>query len=264
MKKSLVLAVPALAAAAALLSGCFDVEESVSLQRNLSGRAGFSMTVDMEPMIEFMAEMQHSMSGKTGEVTPQELAQERQQFLDKRKSETGTDPAKKQKQLEEQKADTEKKLPPGVKLLSMSVDDQGLKLQVRAEFAFDDIRKLAQIDLPSQGKGSPTPEGRNPYDQPFGGLKVVDEGPTLLLTLTGANPSSHVQDQAAKGGAADPGMQKTMETALKNARFAFKLDSPMEVVTTNAMRRDGQTLYWEVRVADPVKPPDTLMARFKK
>jgi hypothetical protein len=251
-----------LAAAALLLAGCFDVEESVSLQRDLSGRARFNMTVDMEPMIAFMASMQHSMSGKTGEVTPQEIAQARKEFLDKRKQETA-DPAKQRQDLEAKRAEAESKLPPGVKLVSMAVDDQGLKVTARAEFAFDDVHKLAQINLPSQGQGAAGGGGKNPYDQPFFGLKVVDEGPTVLVTVSGADPKSHMQNPAGNGPP-DPGMQKIVEEMMGKARFAFKLESPFEVVTTNAMRREGRTLYWEIKVADGVKPPDVLMARLKK
>ncbi|HEV3076962.1 MAG TPA: hypothetical protein VHB47_21245, partial [Thermoanaerobaculia bacterium] len=72
MKKSLILGMAA-GAAGVVLAGCFDVEQSVSLKRDLSGTAGFNMTVDLEPMIAFMASMQHSMEGKPGDPTPAEI-----------------------------------------------------------------------------------------------------------------------------------------------------------------------------------------------
>jgi hypothetical protein len=266
MKKCMVLE-SAGCAAALLLAGCFDVEQSLSLQRDLSGKAGFSMAVDLEPMVVIMASMQRSMAGKTGEPTPAEIEQGRKEFLEQQKKD---DPAKKQQEVAEQKAQFERSLPPGVKLLSSSVDDQGLKLVARFEFGFDDVRKLARIKMPEKSGEGP---GKNPYQEPFAGLKVVDEGSTLLVTLGGVDPASPMKnhgDPSGQGGqgaqgAQSPEMQKALLTAFQKARFAFRLDSPLEVVATNATRRDGHTLYWEIRASDPgANLPQTLMARLKK
>src|ERR1700680_3161009 len=151
MKKSLILGIAAGVAGVAL-AGCFDVEQSVSLKRDLSGTAGFNMTVDLEPMIAFMASMQHSMSGKPGDPTPAEIEAARRDFLAKQK----TEPGKKQEDLAAQKAQLAKSLPPGVELLSASVEDQGTKMTARFQFGFDDVRKLAQIKLPEKGsQGKP-------------------------------------------------------------------------------------------------------------
>ncbi|HYL06455.1 MAG TPA: hypothetical protein VE075_10470 [Thermoanaerobaculia bacterium] len=263
MKKSLILTVAAGAVGVAL-GGCFDVEQSVSLRRDLSGTAGFNMTVDLEPMIAFMAAMQHSMSGKAGDPTPEELEAARKDFLAKQKSE---EPGKKQKDAAAEKAQLEKSLPPGIKLLSSSFEDHGTKVSARFEVGFDDVHKLAQIKVPSksgQGQGQ-GPAGSNPYEDPFSQLKVVDEGKTLLVTFGSVNPAARMQEQAGKDAAANPEMTKTIEAAFKSARFAFRLETPFDVVETNATRRDGHTLYWEVKVSDPnAQMPPTLMARFKK
>jgi len=264
MKKSLILGMAA-GAAGVLLTGCFDVEQSVSLHRDLSGTASFNMTVDLEPMIAFMASMQHSMAGKTGDPTPAEIEASRRDFLAKQKSE---DSGKMQQDLAAQKAALAKSLPPGVQLLSASADDQGTKFSARFQFGFDDVRKMAQIRLPEKsGQGQ---AGTNPYEEPFSQLKVIDEGPTLLVTLGSVNPAARLQEQAGQAGmggkeGSNPEMTKAFEAAFKNARFAFRLESPFEVVETNATRRDGRTLYWEVKATDPaVKMPPTLMARLKK
>jgi hypothetical protein len=259
MKRSLVLTMAAGAVGVALL-GCFDVEQSVSLRRDLSGTAGFNMTVDLEPMILFMAGMQHSMAGKPGDPTPEEIEAARKDFLAKQKNE---EPAKKQQDLASEKAQLEKSLPPGIKLLASSFEDQGTKVSARFQVGFDDVRKLAQIKLPE--KGGQEKSGSNPYEDPFSQLKVVDEGPTLLVTFGSVNPAARVKEQAGSDTSQNPEMTKAIETAFKNARFAFRLETPFEVVETNATRRDGRTLYWEIRAADPnAKMPQTLMARFKK
>jgi hypothetical protein len=262
MKKSLILGMAAGAAGVAL-AGCFDVEQSVSLRRDLSGTAGFNMTVDLEPMIVFMAGMQHSMSGKPGDPTPAEIEEARRDFLAKNK----TEPGKKQEDLAAQKAQLQKSLPPGVELLSSAVEDKGTKITAHFQFGFDDVRKLEQIKLPEKGgEGQP---GANPYQDPFSKLKVIDEGPTVLVTLGSVNPAARMQEKTGEAGMAgkdsNPEMAKAFETAFKSARFAFRLETPFEVVETNATRRDGRTLYWELKVSDPnVKMPPTLMARFKK
>jgi hypothetical protein len=257
-KKSLVLTLAG-AAAAVLLAGCFDVEESVSLQRDLSGKAGFKMTVDLEPMVAFMAAMGHSMSGQPGEPTPAELEKARKDFLEHQKQE---EPAKKQEDFAAKKAELEKALPPGIKLLSAAVDDQGLRVVAHFEFGFDDVRKLAQIKMPE--KAGEEKKGQNPYDDPFSGLKVVDEGPTVLVTFSGVDPKTRLQDRVGKE-APSPDMQKQFAAAFGKARFAFRLDTPFQVFETNATRREGHTLYWEIKASDAnPQLPSTLMARFKK
>ena len=45
-------------------TGCFDIEQSLTLNKDLSGKAGFKMGVDMEPMVLFMAQMARGMEGK--------------------------------------------------------------------------------------------------------------------------------------------------------------------------------------------------------
>jgi hypothetical protein len=65
--------------------------------------------------------------------------------------------------------------------------------------------------------------------------------------------------------AASPDMQKQFAAAFQKARFAFRLDTPFQVFETNATRREGHTLYWEIKASDAnPKLPQTMMARFKK
>ena len=43
----------------------------------------------------------------------------------------------------------------------------------------------------------------------------------------------------------DEDTKKLMEDAFKNLRFAWKITATFEVVSSNAMRREGNTLIWE-------------------
>ena len=229
-----------------LLSGCFDVEQSLVLNKDLSGTAGFRMAVSFEPMIVTMLRMQRQMAGKEGEPTAAEIAQAKEGFLDSRKEEA-------QPNLEAQKADLEKSLPPGVKLLDSGFQDEGLKLQMHFTFGFDDVSKLQQIKLSSgkkekaEGKedgAPPKPGDKNPFETPFGGLQITDEGKTLLLTTKPTDPLAEQTEQMG-GGALTPEMKKQLEDAFQGLRVAWKIETPFEVLESNATRREGKTLIWE-------------------
>lgn len=256
MKKKMValgLAVCLLAAA-----GCFDVEQAMTLQKDLSGKAAFSMTVNMEPMVLFMVRMQREMAGQKGEPTPAEIAKATKEFLASRKTET-TDP-------EKEKAEMVKSLPPGVKLLDSSLKEDGLKIAANFVFGFDHIFKLSQIHF-SKKDGEQT-GAKNPFEEPFSGLQVKDEGKTLLLTTEAINPAA---DQKSQAGEMDlsPEMKKQMEDAFKGLRVAFKIDAPFEVVEHNATRKEGRTLIWEYDLKSlekmtPEQAAQGVRVRFKK
>ena len=261
MNRSRVLASVA-GAAALLLGGCIDVEQSLVLRRDLSGIAGFSMTVDLEPMMVFMAGMQRELTGKTGDPAPEEIDAVRKSFLDQRQAE---DPGKKQQEVASQKEQLAMSLPEGIQLLSATIEEKGTKMSTQLQFGFDDVAKLAQVRLPEKGgEGRP---GANPYADPFSSLKVVDEGPTLLVTLGRVDATARILEQAGTPGkdGARPELPKAVETALQSMRFAFRLETPFQVAETNATRRDGNTLYWEIKASDAkAEAPPTMTARLRK
>ncbi len=266
MKRNLLLTFAAVALALPL-AGCFDFEESVNLNRDLSGTATLHMTVDMEAMVPLIADLQHTMSGQKGAPTQAELDELRQQMVSKQSDLDA------KKQTDE--AELAKSLPPGVKLLSSSVDQQAMKASARFQLGFDDVRKLSKITLP--GNGSPMPTGAAgaggaappaggamPYQQPFSGLSVVDEGKTWLITLVGADPATQLKAETAGTAALSDDMKKQLAALIGTARFALRLDTPFQVVETNATRKEGSTLVWEFKFGDPGAAPQTLMARLKK
>jgi hypothetical protein len=264
MKKSAHLPVVLVVLAACCLAGCFDIEQSVTLNRDLSGKAGFTMTVNMEPMVLFMVNMQRGMQGKTGDPTPAEIAEAKKEFLaqKKEKDDAGNFAAR--------KAEAVKHLPPGVQLLDAKVDDQGMKMVVHMLFGFDDISKLAAINFPedkpagAEGKGAGP---RNPMSQPFAGLHVKDEGKTILLTAEAMDPVAKQQTETPD---LTPEMKQQMEAAFQGFRIAWKVEAPFDVVESNATRREGHTLYWEYdlpaleKLAREKKSPEALRVRFRK
>src|SRR3990170_8716264 len=86
-----------------LLAGCFEIDQSINLHKDLSGTADFHLGVDLEPMVVVMAQFAKEMEGKTGPVTAEELARAKADF---KKSES-----KKSDKDELSRADIEKGLP---------------------------------------------------------------------------------------------------------------------------------------------------------
>lgn len=250
-----------MAACLAVLSGCFDVEQTLTLERDLSGRAGFSMHVDMEPMVLFMVGMQREMAGQTGAPTQAEIDKVRTELLASSKKQTSGPPSKEE---------IEKQLPPGVKLLDSSFEDQGTKLGARFLFGFDNVSKLSEIKLSKKEgeEGRPGPATQNPADSPFGALQVKNEGSTILVTSEAMNPVADQKEQAAEMELS-PEMKKQMEDAFKGVRVAFKIDAPFEVLEHNATRQEGRTLIWEYDMKSlekmtPEQAAQGVRVRYKK
>lgn len=244
-----------------LLTGCFDIEQTLTLEKDMSGKAGFTMKVDMEPMVGFMTRMQRSMQGKEGEPTAAELAEARKQFLAQRKD----DP---KGNFEQSKAELQNKLPKGVTLLDSSFKDEELKFAANFLFGFDHIDKLRQIEFPKSGNEQAGPGGDNPVESPFGGLQVVDEGATFLVTSPTQNPVAEQTEQASQMELS-PEDKKQMEEMFKGLRVAFKITSPFEVVEHNAHRKQGNTLVWEydIKKLESMKPDEAMQGvrvRYKK
>lgn len=258
-------AVLAALAAALLTAGCFDVEESVELDKNLSGKAGFQCTVDMGAMVLPMLMMKRQMEGKTGEPTAAEIAQARQEMVAQQKTQ------KSESSGPPKREEIEKSLPPGVHLLDAGVDDkQDLKLRMHFRFGFDDLNKLSQIRDPKSKDQAPGPGKPNLLDQPFSNLKLVDEGKTVLVSTDLGNPVSETGPPAGGDDAKPTAEQKKQaEQILEGLHLRFKLTTPLQVVDTNALRRDGNTLVWDYdlaaieKLAD-AKQPVKIWARLRR
>src|SRR5688572_2570229 len=152
----------ALALSLPLISGCFDVEQAVRLNANLSGEAGFSVKMNIEPLTAVLLGLQGELSGRTGDAT--DLAIERA-----RKGRTRTT------QRFPPRALIESNLPPGVKLLGTSISEEGLGMGGRINLAFDDISKLSQIRVPEPTGGRV--DDKTPFERPFP-FEIQDEGTT--------------------------------------------------------------------------------------
>lgn len=212
-----------------IVSGCFNVEQRLKLDRDLSGEVGFSMTMNMEPLALIMLGVQRGMSGEKADQV--EHARDKNVPSSRTRTSNRFPP----------RALIEKSLPAGVKLLDTSITEEGLGMSARFRVSFDHVAKLSQIRVP--GVENAGVQGRNPLEHPFP-FEIKDEGDTLLLTMETINPLMDPKEET--GDLKLPlALQEQVKNAFKDARLAFRLETPLTVVEHNATRKDGQGLLWE-------------------
>jgi hypothetical protein len=230
-----------IAALFALFStGCFEIEQSIELKRDMSGTANFKLGVDMEPMVIIMAKVQKEMGGDKSPLTKAEIDAAKADFKknEKRSSNTTEDPRKQ----------AEGGLPPGVKLLDVSVVEKEFGATTNMKFAFDKLSSLVGVKLGTkkEGEGPADPTKKSVIDSPFQGLEVSETSNTITIRTKPQNPADKVKAEAGEQGPKlDPDTEKMMNDAFKNMRVAWKITAPFDVVSSNATRKEGNTLIWE-------------------
>ncbi|PYQ28092.1 MAG: hypothetical protein DMF56_16755 [Acidobacteria bacterium] len=219
------------------LTGCFEIEQSINLQKDLSGTADFHMGIDMEPMIVIMAQVGREMEGKKGPISAAELAKAKADFK-KQQKDKKSDPAPDRKEME-------KDLPPGVKLLDFKATEKEFGVAMDMKFGFDKVAHLIGVKMPQKEGGDPT--SKNVMDTPFEGLQVIEKGGTITVQTKPANPAEKVNEEAAQQGGPkiDPEMEKMMKDAFAKMRVVYRLTAPFTIVSHNATRKEGNTLIWE-------------------
>jgi hypothetical protein len=115
-------------------AGCIEFERVITLNKDLSGTAKFRMTMNMEPMARIAAAMEHSMSGKPGDPTEDEV----QAAIKKMTDEAAA------KNTQADQKPTVGELPEGFKLLDLTQKMDGLKMTISATIGFTDVRKLGK------------------------------------------------------------------------------------------------------------------------
>jgi hypothetical protein len=229
------VAAAVLGLAAFATSACLQVEQTLTLERDLSGKAGFAMNLDMESLVPIMATLKKSTDGKGGVPTAAELAEARKELLSSQKSEKSD--------FEKEKKEFESQLPAGVTLLDAQAKEDGLKMAASFLLGFDQVSKLSQIQFPKSGS-QPDAMGTNPVDSPFGGLKVVTEGQTILVTTPVENPLAEQQEKTSQMPM-DAAALGLIQQMFKGVRMVVKITAPFDVVEHNAHRREGTTLIWD-------------------
>lgn len=217
-----------------LLAGCFEIDQSINLQKDLSGTADFHLGVDLEPMVVVMAQFARSMEGKEGPVTEAELAKARADFKKGSKKSESKPPSR---------AEIEESMPEGVKLLDFKTADRELGMDTTFKFGFDRIQRLVGVKLPSKEGGDPTQ--KNVVDSPFESLELVEKGDTITIRTKPVNPAEAVKEEARDAPKLDKDTEKLIKDAFGKMRVTYRITAPLTIVSHNATRREGNTLVWE-------------------
>ena len=236
------------------LTGCFDIEQRIELNEDMSGTATIAMAIDMEPMAYVGALMERVMAGREGEPTEEEIAAARREMIEQQTADDMPDAAAVE-------AAAKESLPDGIRLLSADFTQEELKVRYVMTLAFDNLGGLGDLKL-----GNPRgveSDGENPIDRPFEGLKYIDEGDTLLITSEPLNPAK----EQMESGQIPPEGEEIFRRVMGGLRVAFILKTPFEVVEHNATRVDGDTLYWEYdaqALMGQAGTAEPIRARFRK
>lgn len=215
-------------------TGCFEIEQSINLEKNLSGTADFHLGIDLEPMVVVMAQFAKEMEGKSGPLTAAELSKAKADFKKSATSKSSEPPSKEE---------MAKDLPPGVKLLDARFTEREFGAATDLRFGFDKLRSLVGVKLPSKEGGDPTQ--KNIIDTPFEGLEVIEKGDTITIQTKAQNPAESVKEQAADGPKLDAATEKLVRDAFGKMRVVYRVTAPFTVVSHNATRKEGNTLVWE-------------------
>lgn len=216
-------------------TGCFEIEETIELNKDLSGKAGVKIGIDLDPLVVVMTQIKREMEGKTGPATKAELDAARAEFKKKSSSEPKEDPEKVRREIESE-------LPEGVKLLDLKIEEKDLGMVSMFHFSFDKLSRLVEVKLPSSGEIDPTK--KNMLDSPFEKLEVIDKGKTITIQTRPVNPTQSVREEASQNTEVDPETEKMMEDAFKDLRVSYRISAPLEIVSHNATSVDGNTLIW--------------------
>ena len=218
-----------------LLAGCFEIDQSISLNKDLSGTADFHLGVDMEPMVLVMAQFAREMEGKKGPITEAELAKARAEFKANMKK-SGSD-------KEPSRAEMEQAMPEGVKLLDFKATEKDFGVATDFKFGFDRLNRLVNVKLPSKEGGDPTQ--KNVIDSPFEGMELIEEGDTITIRTKPQNPTAAVEKEAENAPKLDKDTEKMIRDAFSKMRVTYRITAPFTVVSHNATRKQGNTLIWE-------------------
>lgn len=266
--KQRVLTLVALCAAILCTTGCFDIEQLIKLNADASGEAHMTVKVDMESMVKVMAGIKKSMTGEEGEPTAEELDAVRKEMLAEREQKDM------QAEMEADKKRMIENLPKGVELIKMEAKEDGLNMEIHMAFKFDHVSKLPEIETPDEPAeddmgGMQGPEEPNPTKKPFEGLVIKDNGDTLEISFKPNNPAEDAMEGAGEGG--PPGMEDMVKEAFAGLKMAFKIESAMPVVESNAPKTEGSTLIWsydlkgmESMGKDESKSPRAVFKQEKK
>lgn len=187
-----------------------------------------------------MAKVQKEMSGDKSPLTKADIAAAKAEFKKNAKKSTT--------ESEDPRKQAEGGLPPGVKLLDVSVAEKEFGVTTNMKFAVRQTgkprrREAQRIERRRSRRRSNEEVG---HRLPVQGLEIAETSSTITIHTKPQNPAEKVKAEAGEAGPKlDAETEKMMNDAFKNMRIAWKITAPFEVVSSNATRKEGKTLIWE-------------------
>lgn len=250
-----------------LTTGCIDVQQTITLERDLSGTAGFAVNVNLEPVAYMMAMLERGFSGKDGEPTAAEVAKARAEMLKDKKATAPID-------FESERRDLERELPPGMRLVTATMESKELSFGINVVVAFERAALLADLGKPAPAaakpkNASPLERLNNPIGQPFEGLRFVDHGAGFEISLPVSNPAKEGQGSGKGGAPLDAETSKQVQRMMGDLRVGMSITTPFEIVEHTAHRQEGRTLVWDydfkkLEKLTPKEAKKGILVRYKK
>jgi hypothetical protein len=249
----------------AVLCGCWDLEQSVVLHRDLTGEAEFRVGADKRPLRLLALREKIQLEGKARMPTSGEVAAA---WADESETPRGVSIAERLRTIQ---SELEKKLPSGVRLIDSSLSDDGKWNRARFRFGFTDLNALSRASLFALAPRAETSEKDAKSLEPFRQVRLQDEGETILVTSEPLRPNFYMDSAFMVKGQTvdDPEWNQRVGESFSAFRIAFRLQAPFAVVESNATRREGDTLFWEYdyetlarhKVGEPI---EGIRVRYKK
>lgn len=199
-----------------LVTGCFEADESITLNADLSGTADFKIVVNHEPIIVSNAWLERALKRKSGAPTPAELAEAKADYIAQLRSKPGDIYSLEQ---------IDEALPGGVRALQYDESTKpGDRTSMNVRIGFDSVESLRDAHLPRGDNFLNLP------DAPFTTLDVADQDGIITIRATPPNPA---------GSGEEPPPGEWGPNLLETVRVTYRITAPFAVVEHNADRRDG-------------------------
>ena len=201
------LALIACLAAAVWSAGCLDMERSLLVNKDLTGRAALKMAVDFDALVPLVIKMQHQAEGMTVVESTQKMEANKLVI----NLVIGVQDVTKVPLIAMPSID---QAPAGV--------DTSMKLFQDFEIKDEGSTILIASKAPAAAGGTPTA-----FQPPISASDLIG----TLASATGMKPED---------------LTPLVNDMMKGMKVATRIESPLTVVDTNATTRDGASLMWRL------------------
>ncbi len=259
--------------AAVWSAGCLNMERSIVVNKDLTGRAALKMAIDFDALVPIVIKMQHQSEGKTDPPTDAEIAAGKAQMTAMAAMIPSAGPFDAQK--------ISAGLPAGMTVVESTQKMDGNKLVINLVIGVQDVTKIPQIAMPSIDAA---PAGVDTAMKLFQDFEITDEGGTILIAskapAAGEQPTAFqppistadlLSTLTSTTGMKSEDLMPLVNDLMKGLKVSTRIESPLTVVDTNAPVKDGTSLTWNINFDGGLEKmlaadPKSMMVsvRFKK